>query len=202
MGNRRVILSVVVTLAVVPLLAACHPDPPSSTSTPKPTSTPAATKTATPTPTPKAAVFVAPTDCEQLLGAALVAQITSDGHELFSSSDGSGLYYPNDPKQQGGFQCQYGVNYVDYSTFEIDAQALTQQAHEGVIATLDAGGFDKTIDGDVVTYTQVGDEGVQPLYIHVVRSDGWLTGWSSLGGEQQRGLIVGYLATAAQQVYK
>lgn len=201
MGNRRIILSIAVAALALSLLAACQPDSPSPSETIAAKPTVSATPTATPTPTPEPAVFVAPTNCEQMLGAALLAQITSDGHELFSSSDGTGIYYPNDSKQQGGFQCQFGINYVDYSTFELDAQALTQQAHEGVIATLDASGMAKTVEGDVVTYTQVGDEGSTQLYLHVVRPDSWITGWASLGGQKQLGVIAGYVATVAQQLY-
>jgi hypothetical protein len=202
-GNRRIILSIAAGVGLLPLLAACNPPTPTPSQSPSAVAEPSASATPTPTPTstPEPAVFVAPANCEQMLGAALIAQITSDGHELFSSSDGTGIYYPHESHQQGGFQCQYGQNMVDLSTFELDAQGLTQQAHEGAISILDAGGYTKTVEGDVVTYAQVGDEMGTQTYLHVVRPDSWITGWSSFGGDTPFAKISSYVATVGQQLY-
>ncbi|MCU1578535.1 MAG: hypothetical protein JWP19_739 [Rhodoglobus sp.] len=201
MGNRRIVLSIAAAASLLALLAACSPAAPAPSESPSVVAGPSAPATPTSTPAREPALFVAPANCEQMLGAALIAEITSDGHVLFSSSDGTGIYYPNESQQQGGFQCQYGKDMVDLSTFELDAQALTQQAHEGVISILDAGGYTKTVEGDVVTYAQVGDEMGTQTYLHVVRPDSWITGWSSFGGDTQFAKISSYVATVGQQLY-
>lgn len=205
--------AVLVAVIALPVIAGCTPTAPSDgTATPTPhASTVAAAPSQTPTPEPEPAtpVFTAPTTCAELAGSDLEADFASRGIELFNSSNGEGMSAgtPVDTHQQGGkpFGCLWGVPQVDLNTFVLSAQGLNNQAHEGVVSILDAGGYVKTVDGDIVTYTQLGDESGQPsaqLTIHVLRPDSWLTGWASFGGQTSADRITGYLDIVATNLYK
>lgn len=164
--------------------------------------TPTATmETAEPDPEP---AFVAPADCATLIGPTLAADFAAQNIVLFDSTNGEGIYVGGTvPNQTGGsnFFCVFGKDMVDLSSFQLEAQPLSQAEHEGVVATLEGAGLTKTVNGDVVTYTQVGDDMGTPSLIHVLRPDSWLTGWSAFGGPAQVALLTGYLDEVAVQAY-
>ncbi len=191
------------------VLSGCNPG-----GTPETTGTPSAAETLTPSPTPTPeplaeAVFVAPADCHVMVGSALEAEFAGKGIVLFKSTNGEGEFADGTPpvsKQggSGGFVCVWGVPYVDLNSFGLETKALTQQAHEGVVAILEGGGFDVSVDGDTVTYSKVGTEHGQPedqSVIHVLHPDGWITAWSAFGGQQAYDRLVGYVAAVTAQVY-
>ena len=205
-------LAFVAGALAVPLLAACGPDAPvAETLVPTIAESPSPTPAPTPTPTVVAApvlVFTQPTTCSELAGPDLEAAFVSKNIELFNSSNGEGIFTgtPVDSHQQGGnpFGCLWGVQNADLNTFVLSVQSLSHAAHEGVVSILDGGGYVKTVDGDVVTYTQLGSENGTPadqLTIHVLRPDSWMTGWAALGGETSRVRISGYLDAVASTLY-
>ena len=117
-----------------------------------------------------------------MAGPDLEATFGSRNIELFNSSNGEGIFSgtPVDTHQQGGnpFGCLWGVQNADLNTFVISVQSLSRAAHEGVVSILEGGGYAKTVDGDVVTYTALGSENGTPadqLTIHVLRPDSWMT---------------------------
>ena len=196
-GLRLTVLSAMTGAIVIAGLAGCTPPAP-------PEDEPTASESSpTVAPEPAEAVFVAPSTCTQLLGADLENEFLGGGNVLFSSTDGTGIYFPIESTQDGGtpFSCWYGKDMVDLSTFELAAQALTQDAHEGTLAVLQGGGFVETTDGDVVTFTQVGDEGATPAIVHVLRPDSWITGFSALGGADRAALVADWVDSVAEQVY-
>ncbi len=197
-----VVLICAVTLAA---LVGCTPvatdvaSPPSGTPTES-----VVTPQPTTSPSPDPAVsFIVPTSCEAMVGPELGAEFSAAGIALFSGTGGEGIYYPIDSNQSGGdpFSCWYGKDGVDLSTFELAAQLVDQAEHEGIVAVLGGGGFDETIDGDVVTWVQVGDEGTNPAIVHVVRPDSWLTAYSTFGGDDRVTLMLSYLDLVAEQLY-
>src|SRR5690348_14612286 len=105
-------LTVLVVPVVVAALAACVP-----TAAPAPTLTPVA-QTPSPSPTPVEVItdeyYSTPSTCAQLVGP-LEEGFFADGYTLFSSTDGSGTYYPIASTQDGGapFSCWYGKDGVD-----------------------------------------------------------------------------------------
>lgn len=147
--------------------------------------------------------FTVPTSCESMVGPDLSAEFAAAGIVLFSGTGGEGAYYPIDSNQTGGdpFSCWFGKDGVDLSSFEFAAQPVDQAEHEGIVAVLGAGGFDETVDGDVVTWVQVGDEGSTPTIVHVLRPDSWLTAYSTFGGSDRVTLMIGYLDQVAQRLY-
>jgi hypothetical protein len=194
-----------IALAVA-LLAGCAPTDLSAEPDESAAPTDVAVPTPTPTPTPTedpARVFTEPSSCVALLGAALEAEFLAAGNVLFSSTDGAGIYFPIDSEQGGGtpFSCWYGKDMVDLSTFELAAQSLTQDAHEGTVSVLSGLGMTQTMDGDIVTFTQVGDEGSTPAIIHVLYPDGWITGYSAFGGQKRVDQLAVWVATVGEQVH-
>ncbi|TAL40781.1 MAG: hypothetical protein EPN91_12375 [Salinibacterium sp.] len=185
--------STVIAVAVLALaLAGCAKEaPPPKQASPSPT------------PTEQAAVFVAPKDCTALLGKPLEDEFLSQGNVLFSSTGGGGIYYPIESTQTGGspLSCWYGKDMVDLSSFELAAQSLTPDAHEGTLSVLEAGGFTEVTNGDVVTFTQVGDEGTTPAIVHILRPDSWVTGYRTFGGADSVATLNGWLATVEANVY-
>lgn len=195
--------------ALLVALAGCTPpeDPPTAT----PPATPSATQSPTPSPSATAGngpdlvspVFVIPADCTGLLSAALEQQFLDDGNVLFSDSAGNGIY-PQEPIGQDGgdpFACLYGKDLVDLSTFELSAQPLDNEEHEGVLAELGSRPLTREDDGQRVVFTQQGDEGTDPAIVHVVHPDGWITAYSTFGGPDRVAEIRGWTDTVAAQVY-
>ncbi len=142
-----------------------------------------------------------------MAGPALEAEFAGKGIVLFNSTNGEGMFNFEAPVTKQGanaFSCVWGIPNVDLNSFGLETQGLSQQAHEGVVAVLEDGGFDKTIDGDIVTYSHVGAETGAPAdqsIIHVLHPDGWITGWSSFGGQTAYDRLVGYVAAVTAQVY-
>jgi hypothetical protein len=209
---KRSAAEAAVVLLVSALLAGCAPSVPvdgTATPTAHPTRTASAAPTdaaASATPEPEtAASFTPPATCSALAGPELEAIFAERGIELFNSSNGEGLFAgePVNTHQQGGnpFGCLWGVQNADLNTFVLSAQKLSNQAHEGVLSILDGSGYEKTVTGDVVTYTEVGSETGGELTIHVLRPDSWMTGWGALGGEAARTRITEYLDAAAANLY-
>lgn len=211
MRIQRVAFAFVALMVTLPLLAACGPAAVTVATSPSPTGASTATANGTPTPTvapDPVVVFTQPTTCSELAGPELQAEWASRNIVLFNSSNGEGTTTgsPVDTRQQGGnpFGCLWGIEGVDLNTFVLSTQPLSQAAHEGVVSILDGLGYAKTVEGDVVTYTQVGSENGTPedqLTIHVLRPDSWMTGWASLGGETSRARIAGYLDVVAARLY-
>lgn len=213
MTIKRITLGCAAAALTASLLAGCTPETTTEASpiaTAAPSIQPAESgDTPSPTPIVEAALeFHQPATCSELAGPDLEAVFASRNAVLFNSSNGEGLYAgtPVDTHQQGGnpFGCLWGVPDVDLNTFVLSVQSLSNAAHEGVMAILDGGGYDKTLDGDVVTYTAIGAETGEPadqLTIHVLRADSWMTGWAALGGEQSRVRITEYLDAAAANLY-
>lgn len=147
-------------------------------------------------------MFTAPT-CTELVGSELEQQLLADGNELFSDSNGGGTS-PSEPIGQDGgdpFACLYGKNLVDLSTFELSAQALDNDEHEGVLAELGTRGLTEQQDGERLLFTQQGDEGTEPAIVHLVYPDGWVTAYSTFGGADRLAEITGWAEIAASQVY-
>ena len=208
--TQRSILTIVAAALLLPLTAGCTPTVPEPTpsATIAEAESPSPSETPSPTAAAPALVFTQPTTCSELAGPDLEAVFASRNIELFNSPNGEGMFAggPVDTHQQGGnpFGCLWGVPYVDLNTFVLSSQPLSQSAHEGVVAILDGGGYVKTVDGDVVTYTQLGDELGQPsgqLTIHVLRPTSWITGWAALGGETSRVRMTEYLDAVAAHLY-
>lgn len=204
MGISRIVVAAMGVVVVVSLASACAPQAPDPAADETVASTPSASPTQAPAPDPEPA-FVVPVDCATLIGPVLTADFAAEGIVLFDSTAGEGIYAGGGsvPFQTGGSTlfCVYGKDMVDLSSFQLEAQPLTQAEHEGVVASLDAAGLAKTVDGDIVTYTQVGDDMGTPSLIHVLHPDGWLTGWSAFGGPGQVTLLTRYLDEVAAQVY-
>lgn len=210
---KRLVVAVAVVSVAGLLLSGCSPTLPvdgTATPTPHPSTVAASPSQApTPEPEPAAPVYAQPTTCAELSGPDLEATFASRGIVLFNSSNGEGMFAgePVNTHQQGGkpFGCLWGVPNADLNSLVLSAQGLSNQAHEGVISILDGGGFEKTVDGDVVTYTQLGDETGQPtgeLTIHVLRPESWITGWAPIGGETSRSRMTEYLDAVATNLYK
>jgi len=171
---------------------------------PEPTAEPEPAASASPTPTAAPASFTAPDTCAELVGPALDAEFSANGVDLFSGSDGTGIYTLEAPLGQDGgdpLYCLYGQDGVDLSTFEFAAQGLTNDAHEGVIAELATRGLDEQADGERVTFSQEGDEGSSPAIVHIVLPDGWVTVYSTFGGPDRFAEATGWAETARGQVY-
>ncbi len=203
---QRMIVVVASAALTVGALAACTPGTivDAGTETPPPQPTDIAASTPTPDPVP---VFVAPADCHVMAGADLEADFASRDIVLFNSTNGEGEFAFDAPVTKQGpnaFSCVWGVPFVDLNSFGLETQGLTQEAHEGVVAVLGAGGFDMSIDGNVVTYTKVGAETGDPAdqtEIHILHPDGWITAWSSFGGPVMVDRLSGYLVEVTKQVY-
>ena len=209
MGVARALQVAIGVGVCAALLVGCAPtvEKPASEATATATPTPTPTVSATPEPEPEAGpAFVAPADCAALIGPTLAADFAAKNIVLFDSTIGGGIYTgagDHGPKQTGGttFYCLYGQDMVDLSTFQLEAQPVTESEHEGIIAVLDTAGLAKTVDGNVVTFTQVGDDMGTPTLIQVLRPDSWMTAWSAFGGDRQVTLLTGYLAEMAAQNY-
>ncbi|CAN5256794.1 hypothetical protein BH09ACT3_BH09ACT3_08140 [soil metagenome] len=194
---QRALLAAAAGIVALTALAACTPDAPKATesTTSAPVETPSPTAAAEP-------VFVEPTSCTTLLGAALETELLATGDVLFSAPDGSGLY-PGTVSNQAGtpFSCWYGRDLVDLSSYEIAAQPLTQSSHEGTLAGLQSEGFTETATGDVVLFTSTGDEGTEPAVLHELHPDGWITIYSAFGGEDRLTTMKAWLDEIRAQVY-
>lgn len=157
-----------------------------------------------PAETPAPLTFVEPRSCTELLGPVLENEIVSDGYELFSSSGGSGKYFPIASTQTSGnpFSCWYGVDQVDLSSFEIAAQDLSGTEMDGIGAALRATGFTSSGDPSAMTWVMEGSPGGAPAVVHVLRPDSWLTGYSEYGGATQVATLTAHLATVADTLYE
>jgi len=196
---QRALLAAAAGIIALATLSGCAPEDPKPTGT----KTSAPSESASPTPTAAAEpVFVKPTSCTGLLGAKLENELLATGDVLFSSPDGTGIY-PGTPSNQAGtpFSCWYGRDMVDLSTYEIAAQPLTQQNHEGTLAGLQGEGFTETAVGDVVTFSTAGDEGTEPAVLHELHPDGWITIYSTFGGDDRLATMKLWLADVRAQVY-
>lgn len=207
MGVPRALQVTIGAGICVALLVGCTPkvEQPQTAPTPSATATPTPSAAAEPEPAAGPA-FVAPADCSALIGPTLAADFAAKNIVLFDSTIGGGIYTgvgDHAPLQTGGatFYCLFGQDMVDLSSFQLEAQPLSESAHEGVIAVLDTAGLVKTVDGDVVTFTQVGDDKGTPTLIQVLRPDSWMTAWSAFGGDRQVTLLTGYLNEMAVQNY-
>lgn len=189
----------VLAIVLATFLAGCTPQ----SADPDPSPSASASSAPSETPVEESTVFVAPVDCTGLLGAALEAEVLGAGNVLFSGPGGIGIYPGDSVGQDGGtpFACLYGKDMVDLSTFEIAAQGLTQDAHEGVLAELSTRGMTETTAGDTVTFAQEGTEGGEPAVIHVLRPDSWITVYSTFGGAASLAKITGWAEIVATQVY-
>lgn len=184
----RPLLAAAAAVLVVGALSACGPSAPDDVTSPSVSPTPSSLGEPTPSGGPEEPSFTAPTSCTELVSVELENQILATGAVLFSSSDGSGIYYPIASTQDGGdpFSCWYGKDGVDLSSVEFAAQPISStDEHEGIMAVLGSGGFDVEVNGDVVTFVQVGDEGTTPAIVHIVQPDSWITGYSSFGGAER-----------------
>ncbi len=200
----RTAAALVTSAILLAALSACAPSGPDDVTAPTPSPTPSAADEASPSPTPDAPAFTVPTSCTELVSVELENQILATGAVLFSSTDGSGIYYPIDSTQDGGdpFSCWYGKDGVDLSSVEFAAQPITStDEHEGIMAVLNSGGFDVELNGDVVTFIQVGDEGTTPAIVHIVRPDSWITGFSSFGGADRANGLRSTVELIAEHLY-
>jgi len=197
---------VLIGAALLVALVGCTP----ADETPPTDETPAATAPTTPSPSATAGngpdlvspVFVVPTECTGLLSAALEQQFLNEGNALFSDSAGNGIS-PQEPIGQDGgdpFACLYGKDLVDLSTFELSAQPLDNEEHEGVLAELGSRPLTQEDDGQIVVFTQQGDEGTDPAIVHLVYPDGWITAYSTFGGADRLAEIRGWADTVVAQV--
>lgn len=193
---RMLLRSVAAAALVLLALSGCTPNPEEPTVEPSPSAEPEQ-------PTePAVPVFVAPTSCTELLGSELEQDFLAES-VLFSDSAGNGIN-PGEPIGQDGgdpFACLYGQDGVDLSTFELSAQALSNEEHEGVIAELATRGLDEQSDGERVSFSQEGSEGGDPAILHVVYPDGWITAYSTFGGAERSAEIASWVETATSEVY-
>lgn len=194
LAHRMLVPSIVAALAAVALVG-CAP------SSPTPSAEPSASATAVPA--EPAAAFTAPTSCTELLGSDLEQQFLADGNVLFSDSNGDGIH-PGEPVGQDGgdpFACLYGKDMVDLSTFELSAQAVDNDEHEGVLAVLASRGLTEEEDGEFVIFAQEGTEGGDPAIVHILYPDAWITAYSTFGGATRLAEIRGWAETVATQVH-
>ncbi|GAB3133189.1 hypothetical protein [Marisediminicola antarctica] len=171
---------------------------------PEPTTDTEPTASASPTPTTAPAAFTLPDDCSELVGPDLAAEYAANDVVLFSDSNGNGIYEQERSVGQDGGEplyCVYGQDGVDLSSFEFAAQALTNDAHEGVLAELATRGLDESADGERVIFSQEGDEGTLPAIVHIVLPDGWVTVNSTFGGPDRFAEVNDWAETAVEQLY-
>lgn len=197
------IVRLALTVAVLTALAGCTPPAPTpATTSAAPAPKPTATATAEPAPAP---AFVAPTSCDDLIGPDLAALFASRNIVLFDSTNGEGIYANGFTVAQDGgdpFACLYGQDMVDLSTFQLVVQPISSQdEHEGIMAVLGSGGFDQSLNGSTVTFTDVGtDTDPLPAVIHLVKQDRWLTVFANFGGEIQASRLAEYLAAVDEHL--
>lgn len=187
---------IAMTVAVVAALAGCTPTAPTPEAPDESVAAPTPTETAAP---PAEPVFVAPENCEQLIGPELAAEFASKDIVLFDSTNGEGIYANGfEAAQDGGdpFACLFGKDMVDLSTFQLVVQPVSSQdEHEGIMAVLGGGGFDQSLNGSTVTFSDPGnDMDPLPAIIHLVKQDRWLTAFANFGGDIQADRLAGYLA--------
>lgn len=202
----RRLLVVAVGAVVLSGLAGCTPPVPDPTLAPSPSAS-TATATATPTPTPDPdPVFTTPTTCAELIGPELTTEFAAENIVLFDSTNGEGIYANGFTVAQDGgdpFACLFGEDMVDLSSFQLVVQPVTSQSeHEGIVAVLGSQGFVQSLDGNTVTFTQLGDEtSTVPVIIHVLRLDSWMTAYAGFGGQRQADRLTGYLDAVAAHLY-
>lgn len=200
----RTLLAAAASVILVGTLGACGPTATDDLTSPSVSPTPSAAGESTPSASPEEPSFTVPTSCTELVSVELENEILATGAVLFSSSDGSGIYYPIASTQDGGdpFSCWYGKDGVDLSSVEFAAQPISStDEHEGIMAVLNSGGFDVELNGDVVTFVQVGDEGTTPAIVHIVQPDSWITGYSSFGGADRANGLRATLELIAAHLY-
>ncbi len=198
---RRLAPRAALVTVLAAALAGCSP---AGGGDPEPTTGPEPTASASPTPAAAPAIFTLPDDCDELIGPDLDAEFAANGVTLFSDSNGNGIYEQEGSVGQDGgepFYCVYGQDGVDLSSFEFAAQALTNDAHEGVLAELGTRGLDESADGDRVIFSQEGDEGTLPAIVHIVLPDGWVTVNSTFGGPDRFAEVNDWAETAVEQLY-
>jgi hypothetical protein len=195
---QRALLAAAAGIVALLGLAGCAPEDQAPTAA----ASPEASESPTPTETTAVAEFVAPTTCTGLLGPKLENELLATGDVLFSAPDDSGLY-PGTPSNQAGvpFSCWYGRDMIDLSTYEIAAQKLIPENHEGTLAALQSEGFTETAEGDVVTFSRAGDEGTQPAILHELHPDGWITIYSTFGGDDRLATMRLWLDDIRKQLY-
>ena len=187
---------IAMAVAVVAALAGCAPTAPTPEAPDETAAAPKPTETAAP---PAEPVFVAPENCEQLIGPELAAEFASKNIVLFDSTNGEGIYANGfEAAQDGGdpFACLFGKDMVDLSTFQLVVQPVSSEAeHEGIVAVLGSGGFDQSLNGSTVTFTDIGtDTDPLPAIIHILKPDRWLTAYSYFGGEISASRLAEHLA--------
>jgi len=198
---RRLLVVAVGGLAIAALVG-CTPPVPEPTLAPSPSAS-SASPTPTPDPVP---VFTTPTTCAELIGPELGAQFAADNIVLFDSTNGEGIYANGFTLIQDGgdpFACLFGEDMVDLSSFQLEVQPVSSQSeHEGIIAVLGSQGFTQSLDGNTVTFTQIGNEmSTEPAIIHVLRLDSWMTASANFGGQLQADRLAGYLDAVAAHLY-
>ena len=178
---------------------ACTPTPPAPSA--PPSASPSAPVSASPAPvsaSPAPAGFATPTSCAGMLGA-LEAQFLADGNVLFSDPTGAGIAPTAPIGQDGGtpFACLYGMDGVDLSTFELSAQSLTPDAHEGTLAELQTRALVQTDEQGRTVFSQEGTEGSDPAIVHLLYPEGWITVDSTFGGAARLVEITGWADAVA-----
>ena len=159
---------------------------------------------------PVAFEFVVPTTCNELIGDELDLQLKALGTTLLSDSTGGGTSPTTPIGQNGGtpFACLYGVEGVDLSTFELSAQPLTAEQHEGVIAELATRGYLVEEEPAYTSFIQVGFEGAQngpeldATIVHMVYADGWITVYRAFGGAESLDTAFDWAFDIGANVYR
>lgn len=171
---------------------ACTPTPPA------PSASPSASSSASASASPAPAGFATPTSCTAMLGA-LEAQFLADGNVLFSDPTGAGIAPTAPIGQDGGtpFACLYGMDGVDFSTFELSAQSLTPDAHEGTLAELQTRALVQADEQGRTVFSQEGTEGSDPAIVHLLYPEGWITVDSTFGGAARLAEITGWADAVA-----
>ena len=185
----RTLVSVVAISLLLGALVACTP----LSLTPMESLAPSSEPPENPQPEkPVAFEFVVPTTCNELIGDELDLQLQALGTTLLSDSTGGGTSPTAPIGQNGGtpFACLYGGEGVDLSTFELSAQPLTAEQHEGVIAELATRGYLVEEEPAYTSFIQVGFDGAQngpeldATIGHMVYADGWITVYRTFGGAE------------------
>jgi hypothetical protein len=211
--------SSVVGAVLIAGLSGCTPadsgpgDPSSTGSSGEVSANPSASPDPAEDPSPSQAggqTFVAPSTCTDLVGPELTAKFLADGITLFTNDDGSGeqegVVFSSTQKSGTPFSCWYLGSSIE-SAFEIAVQPLTHDAHEATLAALHEGGFAEKSDGEVVTFSQVGnfvavgDPSNVESIVHVLYPNGWITLAALKGGAAQFAEINSRLPIVISRVY-
>lgn len=148
--------------------------------------------------------FVLPATCSEFVGAALEAQLLSEGNLFLFGSNGTGLYagQPYVGRQDVGtpLTCVYGLD-NSYFNIEFSVQGLSPDGYQEALSVLKLHEFTESSDGDVKTFALVGGVGIVVAQVNVLRPDSWITIVNLQGGTSAFDETNEWMEIVTSQVY-